>query len=331
MIKILSPILLCALSIHLSVFSDSIAAGRVKNNYAFEVYGGYGQLNSLSGRLQETQNGSVINGGLDTDFNQLGIEDGSESMLIGGSLTGKWFTLLLDYRQNTIEASGTADSEIRLNVDSINFNGQSFEYLLIPVNSDYTLDSETNLLGLGLRFTPFTVNPTGNVRFTPWIHAGLQYIDSTFDLNSGNSASIQGAGFQGRSYVVNGRATGEAQLIIPEIGIGGELRFLFHDGEDSGPELTLFGTYKLLDLEGNLDSIGVDDDEFDRLSVTYTALELGANFYYPLGDSVDLLIGLYLEQVESNTVLESKPSVGTFQREVDLDYTLYGLRAGLRF
>lgn len=311
---------------------DGIAAGRSQSQgHFFEIYGGYGELNSLSGQLQETQNGVLISGGLNTDFNQLGLEDGTESLLLGASLTGKWFTLLIDYRQNSINASGTAESEIRLNVDQVFFNGNSYEYLLIPVNSQYTLKSDTNLLGIGLRFTPFTVNPAGNLRFTPWIHLGVQYVDSSFDLDSENAASLEVAGFQSRAYVVNGRASGSGQLIIPEYGLGGEFRFLFHDQENTGPELSAYATYKILDLDGSLDSIGVEDDAFDRLKVSYTALEIGANFYYPLGESVDLLLGLYFEQIESNTVLSSKPSVGDFQREVDLDYTLYGLRAGLRF
>jgi len=331
MIKTISFILLYALTFHLSAHADTLGGGRVKNNYSFEAYGGYGQLSSLSGKIVETRNSSLISGGLNTDFDQLGIDEGSESMLIGGSITGKWFTLLVDYRQNTIEASGTADSEIRLNVDEVIFNGQRFEYLLIPVDSEYTLDSDTNLLGIGLRFTPFTINPEGRVRFIPWLHLGVQYVDTTFNLDSGNTVNVQVDGFQNRVFAVNGRASGEAQLLIPEYGGGGEIRFLFHDNESKGPELTLYGTYKILDLAGDLDSIGIEDDEFERLDVSYTALEVGVNFYLPMGDAVDLLVGLYLEQVESSTILESNPSAGDFQREVDLDYTLYGLRAGLRF
>ena len=308
-----------------------MASGRVADSFHFEIYGGLGEINSLSGKLIETQNSALVSGGLNTDFGQLGIDDGTDSLLIGGSISGKWITFLVDYRQNTIDASGIADSEIRLSADQVNFGGQSFEYLLIPVGSEYTLESDTNLLGLGLRFTPLTINPGGRVRFTPWIHAGLQYVDTTFDLDSANNTSIETGGFQSRTYVVNGRASGEAQLIIPEIGFGGEVRFLFHDEESTGPEVTLYGTYKILDLQGDLDTIGVEDDEFDRLDVSYSSLEIGANFYYPLGDSVDLLVGIYFEDVETNTVLESKPSAGNFEREVELDYTLFGLRAGLRF
>jgi hypothetical protein len=167
-----------------------------------DIYGGLGQVSSISGSVRETRNGSQISGGLNTDLGELGIEDGSESILFGGSLTWKWITLLVDVRNNSVDASGTADSEIRLNVDGVNFGGQTFDYLLIPVGSEYTIDAESNWIGAGLRFTPFTVNPEGRVRFTPWIHLGAQYVDTTFEIDSGNTVTLQVPGFGNRVYAV---------------------------------------------------------------------------------------------------------------------------------
>ncbi|MEX2605988.1 MAG: hypothetical protein WD708_01480 [Kiritimatiellia bacterium] len=317
----------------LSVRGDRwIGGGRSQDQTLhLEVYGGAGQLNSISGSVRETRNGGVISGGLYTDLNELGINDGSESLLIGGKFTWKWLSLLVDYRSNTIDASGTADTELRLNVDSIPFQGRNLEYLLIPEDSTYQVDSTTDLLGFGLRFTPLTLNPEGRIRFTPWLHLGVQYIQTDFSIDSGATVRLEGAGFQNRTYAVRGRASGTAELVIPEYGLGAELRVLFHDPNETGPELAAYATWKILDFDGSLDTIGVEADEFENLIFDYSALELGVNFYFPLGKSVDLLAGLYMEQVEVNTELTSKPNLGDFKREVDLDYTLLGLRAGLRF
>ncbi len=296
-----------------------------------EVYGGIGKLDSISGRVQETRNGNMISGGLNTELNDLGINDGSESYLIGGKFIWKWLSLLVDYRSNTIDAAGTADTELRLNVDSISFQGQNLEYLLIPVDSTYQVDSTTDLLGVGLRLTPLTLNPQGRIRFTPWIHLGVQYIQTDFTIDSGGTVRLEAAGFQDRTYAVQGRASGSAELVIPEYGLGAEVRILFHEPNATGPELTVYATWKMLDFDGNLNTIGVNADEFDNLVFDYSALELGLNFYFPLGRAADLLVGLYMEQVEVNTGLTSKPNLGDFTREADLDYTLIGLRAGLRF
>lgn len=325
--------MLCCCLVLLSAHGeDWIGGGRSQSQGVhLEVYGGIGQLDSISGSVRETRDGGVIGGGLSTDLNDLGINDGSESLLIGGKFIWKWLSLLVDYRSNTIDASGTADTELRLNVDSIAFQGRNLEYLLIPVDSTYQVDSTTDLLGLGLRFTPLTLNPEGRVRFTPWLHLGVQYIQTDFSIDSGNTVRLEAAGFQNRVYAVRGRASGTAELVIPEYGVGAELRMLFHEPNEAGPELAAYVTWKILDFDGDLDTIGVDADEFENLVFDYSAFELGLNLYFPLGNTTELMAGLYLEQVEVNTELTSKPNLGDFKREVDLDYTLFGLRAGLRF
>jgi opacity protein-like surface antigen len=309
-----------------------IVGGRTQNqSRVLEIYAGIGDMGSLEGRVQETANGGVVSGGLDTSLLDLNIDSGSEVFILGGKITGRWFSVLVDYRQSSISGSGTADSEIRLNVDQVSFAGQSLEYLLIPVGSDYDVSADTTWLGVGLRFNAFTLNPTGQVRFTPWLHLGAQYIASDFSIDAGSTLRIEIPGFDSRAYAVNGNASGEAQLLVPEYGFGGEVRWLLGEEAASPAELSFFATYKILNYDGALSSIGVDAEEFENLTVDYTSIELGANFYYPLSESIDLLVGLYYEQVDSNTVLASKPSSIDYQREVDLNYSLYGLRAGLRF
>ncbi len=325
----MKTLLFLILSLSILQAGDNIAGGRIQNQDRYlELYGGYGTMHSLEGRVQETQNGSLISGGLDTSLVDLNIDSGSDVVSFGGQLTGKWFSLLVDYRQSSINASGTAQSEIRLSVDDLSFNGQQLDYLLIPVGSEYTVDADTSWLGVGLRFTPFTLNPQGSFRFTPWLHLGAQYIVSDFSIDSGNTLNIEVPGFDNRAYAVNGNASGEAQLIVPEYGLGAEFRILFHEADTSGPEMVFFGTWKILDYDGALEDIGVEDETFDNMTVSYTSLEFGTNFYLPVSDSLDLLLGLIYEQVDSNTVLQSSSN---YQREIDLNYSMFGLRAGLRF
>lgn len=311
---------------------ESITWGRSQSQgHYFDIYAGYGDMGTLEGRVQETAGGAVVSGGLDTSLVDLNIDSGSDVISLGAQLTGKWFTLLVDYRKNDLEASGTAETEIRLSVDDISFNGQTLDYLLIPAGTDYDVSADTTWLGLGLRLTPFTLNPAGKLRFTPWLHAGAQYIVSDFNIDAGSTVRVEVPGFGDRAYAVQGSASGEAQLIVPEYGGGAEFRIYFGEEEAPGPELALYGTYKILDYEGSLDDIGVEDDAFEDLKIDYTSLELGANLFWPAGERVDFLLGIYYEQVDSNTTLIAKPSEGNYQREVELNYAMYGLRAGLRF
>lgn len=315
------------------LFSDSaVRGGRTQTPSArVDLYGGFGQMTSLSGSVKETRNGSLISGGLNTDLGELGIGDSSESVLFGGKITGKWFTLLVDVRQNKVEASGTADSEIRLNVDGFSVGGSDVDYLLIPVGSEYTLDAESNWIGVGLRFTPFTIHPGSRLRFTPWIHVGAQLVDTSFSIDSGNTVRLEVPGFGERVFAVRGQAEGEGELVIPEIGLGGEIRFLFQDDGTPGVELIASGTFKILEYDGTLDDLGISDDEFDGLNIDYTSLDAGVELLFPLGERLSFKAGVFLELVDARVELDSKPEAGDFQREIDGEYTLWGLRAGITF
>jgi hypothetical protein len=51
----------------------------------------------------------------------------------------------------------------------------------------------------------------------------------------------------------------------------------------------------------------------------------------PLSESLDLIAGLYIEQVDVTATLAAKDVFGEYDRDVELSYTLYGVRAGFRF
>jgi hypothetical protein len=139
---------------------------------------------------------------------------------------------------------------------------------------------------------------------------------------------LQSVGFPSRVYAEQGQADGKEEAGIPEYGIGGEVRLLLGDG---GAEVVGEFTYKLLDFQGAIDSLGVDDDEFKDIDFDYTALEANLYLVYPLNDGLDLLAGVYMEQVDMTAVLDADRDLGEFERDVDVSYSLIGFRAGLRF
>jgi hypothetical protein len=101
--------------------------------------------------------------------------------------------------------------------------------------------------------------------------------------------------------------------------------------EPKGAEIVGQFTYKLLDFQGAIDSLGADAEDFEDIDFTYTALEANIFLVYPLNDGLDLLAGVYVEQVDISAVLDSDDRFGSYEREIDVSYSIYGLRAGLRF
>ncbi len=306
-----------------------VGAGRaIPPGFVYEVYGGLGSMDSLEGGVQERRGNDILSGGLTADLDELGLGDDTSTLFLGAQAYNKWVTFLVDYRSTSLDASGTADQDIRLDVDSVSFRGLNLDYLLIPANTDYDIEADATMLGLGLRVTPFTFFPEGRVRFTPWFHLGLQLISTDYDIDAGATVSLDAVGFPDRIYAEQGQASGSEEAGIPEYGIGGEVRILLGD---KGAEIVGQATYKLLDFQGAIDSLGVDRDEFEDIDFDYTALEANIFLVYPLNDSVDLLAGVYIEQVDIDATLESDDSFGEFDRDADISYTIYGIRAGFRF
>lgn len=313
-----------------SASADVIGGGRaIPPGWTVEVYGGIGEMNSLDGGVEERGQAGALSGGLSADVDDLNLGDDTSSWFLGGQVYNKWVTFLVDYRATQLDASGTAEREVRLGVDNVAFAGLELDNLLIPVGTEYEIDAETNWLGVAVRVTPFTVFPEGRVRFTPWLHLGVQVIDADYDVDAGAAVNLQSVGFPSRTFVERGRAEGDEQAGIPEYGIGGEARFLL--GPEAGAELVGQVTYKLLDFQGALDTLGADKEEFEDIDLDYTAVEANLFLVYPLNDTADLLAGIYLEHVEADAVLDSKSSLGDFDRVIDASYTLWGVRAGFRF
>jgi len=325
----LSALLLSCFLVTAHAQQPIIGAGRaVPPGFSFEIYGGLGSMDSLEGGVKETRGNEILSGGLSADLDELGLGDDTSSIFLGARAYNQWVTFLVDYRNTTLDASGTAEQDIRLDVDSVSFGGLNLDYLLIPADTDYDIEAEASFLGLGLRVTPFTFFPEGRVRITPWVHLGLQLISADYDVDAGATVDLNSVGFPSRTYAERGQASGSEEAGIPEYGIGGEVRILLGD---KGAELVGQATYKLLDFQGAIDSLGVDGDEFEDIDFDYTALEMNIFLVYPLNEDLDLLAGLYVEQVDINATLESDDSFGDFDREIDLSYTIYGIRAGFRF
>ncbi len=306
--------------------------GRIdQEGFTFEVYGGWGGMDSVEGSVQETRNGGIVSGGVSVDLKELGLEDDFSTFFFGARAYNRWVTFLLDYRSSSLEASGKADREYRLAVDNVLFGGQRYEYLIIPSQTDYDIEANVSWLGLGVRVTPFSINPDGFITFTPWVHLGVQGISADYDVDAGATVRVETTGSPNRTYARRGSADGDAKAVIPEYGIGGEIRFRFHQPEMKGFQIVAEATYKILDFQGAIDSLGIDKKEFEDIDFQYSALEANLYALIPLSEKVDLLAGLYVEQVDVSAVLEADKGSSDPDRDIDLSYTIYGARVGLRF
>ncbi|MCC5846483.1 MAG: hypothetical protein JJU29_00195 [Verrucomicrobia bacterium] len=321
--------LLCSLG---PVHAQWIGGGRSDaKGFATEIYGGLGTLRDVEGTVGENKEDDFLPGGLTVNFSELGLKDDGHSLILGGKLKGKWLTFFMDYRQSSAKGSGVAQQEFRFSVSGITFEGQELGYLLVPVDTTYTIEAESLWFGGGFRITPLTLNPEGRLRFSPWLHLGLQYTDYEYTIDAGSVASVEFEGETRRLFARQGRGTNRERAVIPEYGFGGELRFDFNPADPNSIQIVAETTFKFLDFQSSMSRLRLRADNFEGIEFTYKAIESNLYGIFPLGDRVDFLAGIYLEQVEIDYTLTGERRFAGLNRDVTLEYTILGARVGFRF
>jgi len=134
-----------------------------------------------------------------------------------------------------------------------------------------------------------------------------------------------------RLFAVNGTAKNRETAGIPEYGFGGELRFNFNPGAERSLQIVGELGYRMLDFKGAIDSLGLSGDDFEDIDFTYQSLDLQIYAQIPIGDAFDLTAGVFAQQVDINYLLDRTDRRDGLRRQIDLEYTLYGIRVGLLF
>lgn len=308
-----------------------IGPGRGTRGVSLELWGGMGGVRDVEGTVREKIAGQGFTGALHLNLSDLGIEEGSDAHFFQAKLMNGWVTFLLSGYQGTVSGEGTAEADVRLNVEGMEFGGRVLEYLLIPGGGMYSLDLENTWIGLGMQFTPFTLNPGGRIRFTPWLHLGLHYVELLYRVDAGTTTRVQFDPQTQRTFAVRGRARREEQALMPELGFGGEIRMQLRERAGKWVELVGNATYKRLDVQEGIGGVSFNDASFHELDFTYDALEMHLYVQVPVNRRIDFLCGIYAEQVTLESRFGGSRRVEGLDREVTLAYTLYGFRAGLKF
>ncbi len=319
---------------------ELITAGRVVDpEKSFSVRLSAGRFQDIAGEVRETA--SQIAGNPSYEFNgenyslqDLGLEESDLTLGLGLEKQWRYITLRGEFSYLHAEATARAPDDLLLGVDSFTYNGQTYNYQQILQDMRYDAELDGGVVSLRLQFTPFTIAPDNIVSFTPWVHAGVYALGGSYSVDAGEIQGVELPG-EARGYVVGGDSEGEAGIVTPELGFGGQLLVFLGEGEHGLIELALQGTYAIFTYDGSgslgFSSSGNNDD----LDIDYDVLELRAEVNIPLGEHTDLLLGAEyrLMTAEASGATVENAFGGTFDvdKSVDFELTQISIFAGLRF
>lgn len=326
-----------------------IKGGRyLEEGDGFSAHVLFGQLQSLEGTVEETKRAYTETPGILEDYarylenyslEELGFDESYPSY--GFSLEQQWtyLTFQLEATYAKADAEGTPEREpFAIGVNEVTFEGETYEYMLIPEGQPYTADFDTYTFNARALITPFYIQPVPDLVFSPWLHLGLFGGYSSYTIDAGPAQLVTTYEHHPYDYVVGGTGEGDGFVGVPELGLGGELRFLL-GSEEHPVDLIFQGSYAVLDWEGSTDSLGVSARNEKNVDLSYETYELRALLEFPISEKSDLVLGVMFRHTETDAEIEAlrRPEEEQLDRVEKYDKTvtftsdfLYGM-AGIRF
>ncbi len=330
------------------VFAEFVTAGRpVDPDRSFSLRATAGKVMGIKGGVTETTRRLFQLEGRDPStfepesytFDELGIEDSDITFGLAMEKNWQFFTFRADLAYMRASAGGIPPRDFFIGVSKINYKGKSYEYMKLEDNIPYDASIDAALFDVRLQYTPFTLADEYTVSFTPIVHLGLFGLAGTFEVDQGEPQRIQIYENPPREYVVGGHGEGTVGGVVPEIGIGGEFRFWFGENDYGARELHLQGTYAIFKYNGSSDALGISSRNDKKLDVDYTKIDLRAIYYLPVGEKLDFVFGAEYKMVttdassksKAKTLKDAQKNREKFDKDIDFDFNVFNIFAGLRF
>lgn len=268
-----------------------------------------GSVFGLNGEVVETTRpieeiGGRTSGAPPEDYSweELGFDQDFETFGIFIEQIWKYATLRLEMFHGNPKLEGTADRDFYIGVGDVSFNGQDYEYMKIPEGTSYTGDIDLYTFLINLNITPVSFGSPDGIQFTPWLHLGLFSFVGDYEIDAGEAQGVTQYENPPRDYVIGGQASGTSGLVIPEYGVGGELRIPI--GEASS--LSLECNIALLNFDGSTSDFGIDSRNNKALDIDFVTASARVLFEVPMSEKADFMFGVEFQQWEADADVEAE-------------------------
>lgn len=271
----------------------------------------YGSIQSIEGTVTETKRAGAS--GVTTegrflesyDFSEFGYDSTFDSYGLYLEKNWKFFSMLLDLNYFKAEGSAVARRLYAIGVDSVMFNGRSYEYMIIEDGEAFSSEIEATIIDFKLQFSPFHIEGHNTLTFSPWLMLGLYALTGDFSVDAGPAKGVRTYEIDPFPYVIGGYGEGSVEAVAPEYGFGAELKFpLFHMNGDVA-ELAIQGNYLMLEFAGSSGDFGVSSRNEKNVDLTFVNYELRGMLELPLGEGADVFVGLAYKHIDAEAEIEA--------------------------
>ncbi len=238
----------------------------------------------------------------DYSWDELGFDD--QYLVVGIMLEKMWRFVSLGANAfyGNPSVRGIADRDYYIGVESVRWEGETYEHLVIPEGQEYRGDIRAGKLDLYTRITPVSYETRRGTALTPWIHAGLFLFVGDYEIDAGEARDLIQYERPPRDYVVGGEGSGTAWVVIPEIGLGGEIRMPL----GASTHFSLQANYALFKFSGRSGDIGISSRHEKSLNVDYHTFGFRGQLEHQVGRRVELFAGVEFARRSGDAEIRAK-------------------------
>lgn len=326
-----------------------VGGGRAMEEGAptFSIQARAGQIASLKGSVEETKRAYTDTPGaledygrfLETyDLEELGFTDNYAALGVFIEKRWKYFTFGFEGSYINPTAEGVARRIYAIGVDEVTYNGEEYEYMLIPDGRAYDGDIQGGMLQADLFFTPLHID-AGAVQVSPWLQGGIFSVVGRYEIDAGPAEGVTTYEYHDHEYVIGGKGEGVAGLAIPELGFGGEVVINLAERQHGNTQLVIDGTYSFLNFNGSTEDVGVSARNNKDVDLTYDSFNVGIQLEVPVSRTVDFLVGLSYRHLAADATIEAQDKSEEeqdaarekYDKEVDFELDYWFAEIGFRF
>lgn len=229
--------------------------------------------------------------------------DGFHGML-GFSLDKNWkgFRLQLDTSFLNPSTDTVASRDYWLSVQGdIDYNGASYDHLLIPAGTPFSMEAFGNLTELNLSVVPFGFRSSdGFLTVNPSLDVGLLAVFGHYDIDAGAPRGVREYQNPPELFAVGGHSKGFAGAALPQFGVGVNLL----SGDPDGLQLELDAHYLMMAYDGSTGFFTTAEHRKKDLDLDHRNIRVRGALGFPLGRT-RMVAGVQVELIDLDGTLES--------------------------
>ena len=185
--------------------------------------------------------------------------------------------------------------------DDIEYQGNSYDHLMIPKGTTFDADLTGNLTELTLRLVPVGFKAGESLRINPSLELGVLFFGGKYDIDAGETTGVKTYQNPPEDFAIGGRASGYAGLIAPQWGPGLEVRF----GGPDALHVDVQAHYLFFDYSGSTSFFTSADHREKDLDFSHKNLRLRGQIEIPLKRTA-LNLGVQVQWIETEGTVSSQ-------------------------